>query len=169
MADKTKKTTKKTDKKPLEAEFREFQKQTNDTLNSILNLLEKKEEPVVPVATAKVTAPEPTKEMVAQADPNGILQPQYQKLFEKYFDPSDGFTARMSFPDVDEKGNETGGITFTIFVPLKFSNTDDGYRKMYKQDLRTRALLPHNIAKGIDEWCKIVARNLRYNRNVKTK
>lgn len=172
MAEQTKKTVKKSVAKPspLEAEFRDFQKNTNDTLNSILNLLEKREgDTSGSVNVPQTTTPEPTKEMVAQADPNGQLQPQYQRLFEKYFDPADGFTARMSFPDVDEKGNETGGITFTIFVPLKFSNTDDGYRKMYKQDLRTRALLPHNIAKGIDEWCKVVARNLRYNRNIKTK
>lgn len=101
--------------------------------------------------------------------PNGMLPLQYQKVFEKYFDPEDGFSANLTFPEIDDKGRENGGITFSISVPMKFSNTDDGYRKMYKQDLRSRALLPHSIAKGIEEWCKAVAGNLKYNRNIKTK
>jgi len=118
----------------------------------------------------------PTKEekIVDEGKPQDIfngeyLPPQYKQIFEKYFDPEDGFTAKLSFPDIDEKGIESGGITFTIFVPLKLSNTDDGYRKMFKQDLRTRALQPNNIAKGIEAYCKLVAKNLHYNRSLARK
>jgi hypothetical protein len=98
-----------------------------------------------------------------------LLPRQYKQIFERYFDLADGFTARLTFPEVDEKNKETGGITFTIFVPEKFSNAGPAYLKMYKVDLRSRALQPSNIAAGIDEWCKAVAKNLHYNKNIKTK
>lgn len=172
-------------------EFAGFKKETSEGISTILSVLEelkpktdvlKTPEVSVPgrvigqIGGAIPTTPKPeSPDVVALARKaeaelsNNILLPHYQKVFEKYFDPEDGFTARMSFPEIDEKGNENGGITFTIFVPMKFSNTDDGYRKMHKEDLRTRALLAHNIAKGIDEWCKAVANNLKYNRNLRTK
>ncbi len=103
------------------------------------------------------------------AGPNGALPPQYQRMFEKFFDPADGFEGRLNFPEIDEKGRETGGLTFTIIVPDKFSNMNDGYKKMYKHDLRTKALMPHNMAQGIQTWCEMVAKNLRYNKNLQTK
>lgn len=140
--------------------------------NQVLAILEGKNALDTPVVEQKgmqdPSNQKPTTD-IRDADPNGFLPPQYQKIFEKYFDPADGFTARLMFPEVDEKGNETGGITFTIVVPLKFTNETDAYLKMYKQDLRTRALLPHNIAGGIDAYCKAVANNLHYNRQLKTK
>ena len=155
--------------------------QFNESIGKILDLIEKKTETEAEfratpsTSTAQTELPKLTPKAQAEnstaadAMANGFLPPQYQKVFEKYFDEDDGFTARITFPDVDDKGNETGGITFTIFVPEKFTNTSDAYRKMYKQDLRTRALQPHNIVKGIEEWCKLVARNLRYNKQLKTK
>ncbi len=145
-------------------EFESFAKKTEDTQNQILSILEN-------MAKQPSDSKPKSKEIIDEAGPDsgGYLPAQYQKLFEKYFDPADGFTARLVFPGTDDNGRENGGINFTICVPLKFSNTDDGYRKMYKVDLRTRALLPHNIAKGIEEWCERVRQNLRYDKTIKTK
>lgn len=147
-------------------EFDAFAKDTKDAQNQILSILENMAKQP---ATKGDTATPVKNSIDAGPQSGGYLPAQYQTVFEKYFDPIDGFTARLVFPETDEKGRENGGINFTICVPLKFSNTDDGYRKMYKVDLRTRALMPHNIAKGIEEWCAKVQQNLKYNKNLKTK
>ena len=154
--------------------FDTFQQETSTALNAILGILEKK-----PEAEFRAPAPGSVAESVADAQAlveaasadrsNGYMPPQYQRLFEKYFDVADGFEARLSFPEIDEKGRETGGITFTIVVPMKFSNAQDAYKTFYKSDLRTRALRADNISKGIDDWCQRVARNLKYDKHIKTK
>jgi len=187
MSTPTKKTTKrKSPAKPKQQfvgreEFDAFRENNEKTQSEILSLVRdiatgkaevKTDATVTDAGAAPIVQTPPPASAVEAAKPGepSYLFPQYQKVFEKYFDPEDGFTARLVFPEVDEKtGVEAGGINFTIFVPLKFSNTDDGYRKMYKQDLRTRALQPHNIAKGIEDYCKAVANNLKYNRHIKTK
>lgn len=164
-------------------EFDKFQEENTLVQNKILDMLENISKPIeivegrpvtatdiVPGAVVNKPGAKNVSEKAADAFMSGILPPQYQKVFDKYFDTDDGFEARLMFPEVDdETGNETGGITFTIIVPKKFSNAPDGYQKMYKHDLRTRALLPHNISKGIEDWCKIVAQNLKYNKMLKTK
>jgi len=147
------------------AEFDNFKKQQEIVQTKMLGLLEGMSTP-----KGAECAPAPKVDGAVTTDfNNDYLPPQYRQVFEKYFDPTDGFTARLIFPEIDDKGNERGGITFTIFVPLELSNTDDGYRKMYKQDLRSRALQPHSIAKGIEEYCKAVAKNLHYNKDLKRK
>lgn len=105
---------------------------------------------------------------VAKLNEEG-LPPQYQKIFEKYFDPDDGFSARLNFPEQDEKGNEMGGIMFTIVVPNNLSNATKAYLDFYKVDLRSKPLQPGAIANGIDNWCKMVAKNIRYDRKFKIK
>jgi len=155
------------------AEFERFRNEQEKIQNKMLALLEKSVEPATTISP--VLKDEATKITIKTTGAatnmfdGEYLPPQYRQIFEKYFDPDDGFTARLTFPEVDEKNKETGGITFTIVVPNKFSNTTESYLKMYKVDLRSRALQPSNIAAGIDEWCKAVSRNLHYNRNVKTK
>ncbi len=145
------------------AEFEAFQQ-------SVLGLLEKMAvaAPVAPVVTGQAAAVLSEEDGSAEAS-NGFMPPQYQKLFEKYFDPADGFESRIVFPEIDEKGNESGGIMFTIVVPKKFSNVEEAHAKFYKQDLRSKALRPGSIAKGIEDWCKLVTSNLKYNRNIKIK
>jgi hypothetical protein len=149
------------------AEFERFRNEQEKIQNKMLALLEKSVEPATTVSPV-VKGEAPSGAATTDFN-NDYLPPQYRQVFEKYFDPKDGFTARLIFPEIDDKGNERGGITFTIFVPLELSNTDDGYRKMYKQDLRSRALQPHSIAKGIEEYCKAVAKNLHYNKDLKRK
>jgi hypothetical protein len=192
-------TKKKTVKKPASQyvgknEFDAFKGEVNESMNTIVDLLQKRDtapeqdaDIVVPEAEIRETTPTPEaprtvarleeekQEEVLDGGPqgdartDGFLPPQYQRVFEKYFDPEDGFTATLNFPDIDEKGREDGGITFTIKVPEKFSNTTPAHKALYPEDLRTRALLPHSIAKGIEEWCAAVAKNLRYNKNIRTK
>lgn len=151
------------------AEFDAFKASQEASQDKILDVLEKMSVEPKKVDVASFGVPKEETGAPSNMFDGEYLPPQYRAVFEKYFDPADGFTARLSFPEINDKGQETGGITFTIFVPLKFSNTDDAYRKMYKQDLRSRALQPSNIGKGIEEYCRIVARNLHYNRNLRTK
>jgi hypothetical protein len=149
------------------AEFERFRNEQEKIQNKMLALLEKSVEPATTVSPV-LKGEAPTGAATNMFD-GEYLPPQYKNIFEKYFDPTDGFTARLTFPEVDGKNKETGGITFTIVVPQKFTNAGEAYLKMYKVDLRSRALQPSNIAAGIDEWCKAVSRNLHYQRNVKTK
>lgn len=144
-------------------EFDNF-KQTQGRVNDkILNLLEN-------LAADKGQAVEANKAVQEEVvDDNGAMPLQYQRIFEKYFDVEDGFSGRLNFPEVDEKGNEMGGIMFTIVVPRKFSNATSAYLDYYKADLRSKPLQPGAVAKGIEEWCKKVANNLKYNKLIKTK
>lgn len=140
--------------------------------NRMLELLENvvaAKTPDAPVVAPQYSPANPHPSAVSTDPKNGVLPAQYQTMFEKYFDPTDGFEARLTFPEILENGQESGGINFTIVVPMKFSNTDDGYRKMHKVDLRTRALMPSNIVKGMEDWCARVAKNLNYNKLTKTK
>mgnify|MGYP001608388157 CR=1 FL=1 len=156
-----------------EAEFRKFQDETKQGIDAILGLLEKREvgkvgiDPVMNAVSSVVADAQALVE--AASGDRGYMPPQYQRIFEKYFDPNDGFEARLNFPEIDDKGRETGGITFTIVVPLALSNAQDAYKQFYKADLRTRALRPDGISKGIDDWCRLVSKNLKYNRFAKMK
>lgn len=175
--------TKKTKAKAPEADYRNFvthddlssfKDQIIDAVKEMVSVPKADEVEAKPVITVETQTEQPKEEKKVLREfgsfDNAKIPDNYKKIFDKFFDEDDGFTARMNFGDMDEKtGEESGGITFTIFVPMKFSNTDDGYRKLYKVDLRTRALQPHNIAKGIEEWCKAVARNLKYNKLMRTK
>lgn len=184
MASTPKKAVKKTaprtaPKVVAEAEFRSFQKETREGFGTILDALDKITANMgTPAASVETTEAAPdtrievTDEQASEAETEeamSFLPLQYARVFRKYFDEDDGFTARLSFPTVDAKGSESGGITFTIVVPEKFSNVSEAHKALYKVDLRTRALQPHNIAKGIEDWCAIVAKNLKYDRNIKTK
>ena len=147
-------------------EFAVFKDSVEATQNKILDMLERMSQPMV---QPLVMPGEPFHQSSAKAVDTGYLPPQYQGIFEKYFDPEDGFTARLTFPEVGENGEGSGGITFTIVVPEKFSNNSPAHKVLYKADLRTKALMPHNIAKGIDDWCKLVCTNLHYDKKLKLK
>lgn len=151
--------------------------------NSILDAIERKMSPASPGATMTDTTRDRAVGVVGQAvsdaqalveaasadRSNGYMPPQYQRIFDKYFDGADGFECRLVFPEVDESGRESGGIMFTIIVPMKFSNAHEAYKTFYKNDIRSRALKPDGISKGIDDWCRRVAKNLGYNKMIKTK
>jgi len=135
--------------KSLNKDLQEFKEEVRGSVDKILAILEK---PVEKVEEAKEigTPPEGVKK----------LPQQYQVIFEEYFDIEDGFVARLDFQS---------NITFTIIVPLKFSNITDAYRDYYHKDERTVVLNQGDIEGGIRKWCGLVAKNLNYNRKVVTK
>lgn len=85
------------------------------------------------------------------------LAPHYQAIFEKYFDPEDGFTAEIE------------DALLTITVPQKFSNATDAHLKFYKKDTRDKVMDMRNLEASLESYCKLVARNLNYNKILKTK
>jgi hypothetical protein len=88
------------------------------------------------------------------------LPSNYQAIFEEYFDIKDGFEAEISYDD---------NISFTIIVPMKFSNASEAWKTYYKVDKRMKVLKQGNIEGGIKDWCILVAKNLRYNKDLQTK
>ena len=120
-------------------------------------------------AIAALAPKSEVKKEVATVEDNSVMPTQYQKIFEKHFDPADGFTGRLTFPEIDENGKESGGLTFAILVPKKFSNATDAWMQFYKTDLRVKALSASDLAGGISKYCELVAKNLNYNRNTVTK
>ena len=132
---------------------REFEASQKTILDAISALAPKKEE----------------KKVVATVEDNSLMPKQYQTIFEKHFDPDDGFTGRLTFPEIDENGKESGGLTFSIFVPDKFSNATDAWKQFYKKDIRVKALSSTDLAGGIAKYCELVAKNLNYNRDLMRK
>lgn len=177
------KTSKKSRPKPkfitsgqLDKKLDSFKSELIDAVKGIVTQGDNKESvtiaadrPDAPVSKAVSDARALVEAAEAGPDSNNHLPSQYQRVFEKYFDPKDGFEARLNMPEIDDEGRESGGITFSILVPLKFSNAGEAYLKHYKVDVRTRALRPDNVGKGIVDWCIRVAKNLHYNRNLRSK
>jgi hypothetical protein len=152
----------------LKKELDEFKEAQAKTTEKILGLLENLAQTSSnKPAELKATQERRLLEEDVEAGKSGFLPDQYKTVFEKYFNPEDGFSASLEFPSMDDKGNEAGGIMFTIVVPNKFSNANEAYLKYYKRDLRSKALQPGAVAKGIDEWCKRVAKNLRYDKRLR--
>lgn len=151
-------------------EFNTFRDDVNKKQDRMLDLLEgmSKTKESTSVATPQAQA-EMTQDRNGGPDSNEFLPPKYRAIFEKYFDPNDGFTARLAFPEIDTKGQETGGMTFIIVVPDAFSNVEAAHKDFYKHDVRTVAIMPHMVARGIEEWCKRVARNLKYDKRISLK
>ncbi|MFA6355388.1 MAG: hypothetical protein WCW65_03115 [Candidatus Paceibacterota bacterium] len=85
------------------------------------------------------------------------LIPEYQVIFDKYFDMDDGFKGMIK------------GVSFKIEVPLKLSNAQDAHKTFYKNDIRHKILDGHDMEGSIEKYCKLVAQNLNYKRNVKLK
>ena len=85
------------------------------------------------------------------------LIPEYQMIFDKYFDMDDGFKAIVK------------GTQFKIEVPLSLSNAQDAHKTFYKSDIRFKVLDGHDIEGSMEKYCKLVASNLNYKRNVKLK
>jgi len=85
------------------------------------------------------------------------LIPEYQMIFEKYFDMDDGFKGMLK------------GVNFKIEVPLKLSNAQDAHKTFYKSDIRHKVLDGHDVEGSMEKYCKLVASNLNYRRNVKLK
>ena len=133
--------------KSLKKELDEFKKEVRGSTNKILDILEGKTEiiPQVEISGAPTS-------LLNSIQTNSSLPQQYQVIFEEYFDVNDGFTAQMDF---------NSNITFTITVPIKFSNITEAYRDFYHEDKRTVVLNQGDIEGGIRKWCDKVAKNLK--------
>jgi hypothetical protein len=79
------------------------------------------------------------------------LNGHYQKIFNEYFAPEDGFEGYLE------------NLNFTIVVPLKLSNAIDAHKSYYKNDLRMKALDPRAMEDGFRKWCQLVCQNLKYD------
>jgi len=82
---------------------------------------------------------------------------EFQTIFEKYFDMEDGFKGMLK------------GVSFKIEVPLKLSNAQEAHLKFYKKDVRHKILDGHDLENSLESYCKLVAQNLHYKRNVRLK
>ncbi len=84
---------------------------------------------------------------------------EHEEIFSKYFDRKDGFDAEI---DILES-------TFSIIVPPKFSNASPAHAKFYQVDKRLIKMDNNNPLGTVEEYCMRVAKNLRYDRAIKTK
>lgn len=60
--------------------------------------------------------------------------------------------------------NARDNMRFTIIVPIKWSNMDDTMRKVYRVDARSVLLKPGAEAGMLEEFCKKVVAQLKYNK-----
>ena len=147
-------------------EFESLKTKMDESNLSILDAIKSLDPRANPAATGSrpfsVTPQTPverpiTNEEASVRGSNYTLNPAHQVIFEQYFDPADGFEARLEYP------------YFTIIVPMKLSNADDAWKKYYKTDTRMKYLQPGDIEGGIRRWCEMVARNLKYDKTKKLK
>lgn len=146
----------------LKKEMDEFKADVGQKFDTVKSLLEElvnkdKKENVLRVPQEETTVNQSTP--VASASSNARLTIEQQTVFEKYFDPADGFTASYNILE----------SIFTISVPMSLSNANDAYKQYYKTDLRAKKVDQNNPLGSIDSWCALVAQNLKYDKKIKIK
>lgn len=141
----------------------------NSFKNSIVGILENISNTLATQATPErnvlMASAEPEKKPVFSNVPSnepvvhnlGTISPDYEAIFEKYFDKEDGFIAMLR------------GVNFKIEVPKKFSNAQEAYWSLYKHDIRHKVLDGADIEGSMEKYCKQVALNLHYNKVIKLK
>jgi seryl-tRNA synthetase len=145
--------------KSLEKDLESFKAEQSEKTNQILGILEtlvNKDKEVGQTLDNKDLLEE---KKIAVEEEIQELTGKQRELFERYFDPIDGFKAWY---------NVNTNI-FTIEVPMKLSNMIEAQRTLYKQDLRSKKVDQNNILGSIDQWCKMVCANLKYNRQIRLK
>ncbi len=148
--------------KSLKKELEEFKADVGQKFDTVKGLLENlvnkdKAANVLRVNKEDTTAIQSTP--VASASSDVRLTSEQQTIFEKYFDPADGFTASYNILE----------SIFTISVPLSLSNADNAYKQYYKKDLRSKKVDQNNPLGSIDAYCALVAQNLKYDKKIKIK
>ena len=140
-------------------DFTNFQSKIVDVLQNLSDKIEAQKPPERKVLMA--TEPEKTGKVYAQRPSNepiihnlDSISPEYQAIFEKYFDVNDGFKAMLK------------GINFQIEVPLTLSNAIEAYKDFYKKDIRHKVLDGNDIEGSMEKYCKQVCQNLHYNRRI---
>ena len=140
-------------------DFDGFKESVVGILENISNKLNSEPERKVMMATAgeKKTDAGSVSALPSNEPVMDNLIPEYRMIFDKYFDGEDGFKAELK------------GINFKIEVPLKLSNAQDAHKTFYKNDIRMKVLDGHDIEGSMEKYCKMVASNLNYKRNIKLK
>jgi len=140
-------------------DFTNFQSKIVDVLQNLSDKIEAQKAPERNVLMA--SKPEEQKKIFAQRPSNepvvhnlDSISPEYQAIFEKYFDVNDGFKAMLK------------GVNFQIEVPLTLSNAIEAYKDFYKKDIRHKVLDGNDIEGSMERYCKQVCQNLHYNRRV---
>lgn len=140
-------------------DFTDFKSSILDVLQGLSDKIESQKAPERNVMMA--TAPEKTAKVFEQrpsAEPVehnlDAISPDYQAIFEKYFDPADGFKGMLR------------GVSFKIEVPMNLSNAIEAYKDFYKKDVRHKVLDGQDIEGSMEAYCKLVTQNLRYNRKI---
>lgn len=142
----------------IREDFEKFKEETTATNNKMLSILEtlvNKDNFTKPMDIAKMT--EVPK--VPAGEEIRMLEGKQREVFENYFSVEDGFRA---WYNVNEN-------IFTIEVPMKLSNMIEAQRTMYKQDLRSKKVDQNNVLGSIDQWCRLVMQNIKYNKQIKLK
>ena len=140
----------------LQKEFHIYQKETDEKLRLILDAVSGKVEKPIVLPTPEDVEAQP-REFVAELDP------KFKVLFEKHFDPADGFKAQENHPDRNR---------VTIFVPETFSNASDAHWKFFKNDIRSCSPIKETgdqYYEEVEKFLQRVVKNLRYDRNVQRK
>lgn len=151
----------------LEQSLNEFKSSTEDKLNKIVGVLEGlANKPSAPERNV-IMATEPEKVNAGSVSHTNsaepvvhnldAISPSYQEIFDKYFDMTDGFKAMLK------------GVNFKIEVPLHLSNAQQAHKDFYKNDIRHKVLDGHDIEGTMERYCKLVAHNLNYSRNIRLK
>lgn len=146
------------DKEPtvldLQKELGEFKKEQRKDTNRILEVLEGLSGEEVKRTTPKEVAIEEDEDTFAQEFP---VSKAHQAIFERYFDPEDGFVFATEYPERNR---------VTVFVPKELSNASDAHWHTYKSDVRSSGKLLEDFDEQLDQWLEKVAKNLRYNKNL---
>lgn len=154
------KPIKKINEVDIREELNQFKEESNKKTNQIFSLLEQLLNKDKKIGDTNEIDPllidEPK---VPEEDEIQQLNGKQLAIFEKYFAIDDGFKAWY---------NVNSNI-FTIEVPMALSNTTEAHRVLYKQDLRSRKVDQNNVLASIDQWCRLVASNLKYNKQFKLK
>ena len=138
-------------------DFQNFQSKIVDVLQTLSDKVEAQKVPERNVLMAG--KPEEQKKVFAQRPSNepiihnlDSISPDYQAIFDKYFDVNDGFKAMLK------------GVNFQIEVPLTLSNAIEAYKDFYKKDIRHKVLDGNDIEGSMERYCKIVCQNLHYSK-----
>lgn len=150
----------------LREDFDNFKNETRENINKILEILMESNKNTTAI-TKKSNDEEFVNEFSEETlvEYGSALPSEYHPIFEKYFDETDGFHGRWKMP----KANESSNIMFSILVPKKFSNTTSAHLDFYKIDVRSKPMNLQNIGQGIEDWCKLVAQNINYNKKYQFK
>lgn len=157
--------------KSLKKEMDEFKADVGQKFDTVKNLLEEivnKDKKANDFRDVKTVSPEtlmgengtyaPTQSTPVVATKVPLL-PEQREIFEKYFDPMDGFKAEY-IPSES---------SFLIEVPNNLSNCSEAYLQFYKKDIRCKKVDQNDPLGSIDRYCKLVAQNLKYDKKIKIK